>query len=559
SIQSKIKELSDKEKEMSQEISELKLSLKSNEYKVETLSKELGNYSKDITSISLILDDLKLDNRFDCELKLIDKTSLLKSELFNLELKINELNSKLKDLENNEGLSLANELIDNFELVLDVYPSAMLGRDFIKSLSIEDKDIYLSKTTLIPYSIVLNDQDYKALLKNSSLQEKMGDFLTPIINLTAIKSNSRIDTSIMYFNTLSKEVFIDEDRRLEEISKLEKELLKEENTYTKLEEELKATEKQLKDISLVNSKYDDNFEEAKNKELLDLKENTSTIEKDIEYKNKSLLDLDEEKSKLDKDIEDIRKKIIEHEEFLKRETSKINAYIDDLQEDTLINNLNTENLNKLNSKVELYLANKVAKKECEESKNKLNEDINAKLKSIESLKLNINTVNLEIASIKATRFQLEEVKKEKENLKAENTLKLKEVDRYKKEIPDGTKEKETNLSVEELREQVDIFNRNYKKEFSQIEELEKEIKHTKDNISRKKVEIESIKVSFEELDSRADMIIYNDINIFNSISKRLDSINAQIDELNKSIESTNTKKIQTETTIDNKTLDMNSI
>ena len=557
--QDEIKQKFVEEKELSKEISELKAAKKSNDYKVDSIIKDLEEYKNSLSSISNILNEVDTENRFECEIKLSNEVSTLKNELFSLDRKIADLDSKLVDLNNNEGLSLSEELLRNFDIISNVYASALLGRDFIKELSMNEKDFYLSKTTLIPYGVILNEQDYESLLKNKTIQDRMGDSLTPIINLAAIKNVDKLDESTIYFNTLSKDVFIDEDRILEEIKKVELEISKQRKIYSDINEELLIKENNLKSISVLNAKYSSDYEELQARKVTEYKKCNNSIKENISIKEESLLALENESKELELMIEGIREQISKHENYLKLELSNVNKLIDNLQEDNINNNAKIDILDKIKNKLNLYNSNNKQMLELNSKIEEFNNIILESYKSIEAFTLEIKDVKVKISSLESQNIELNELQKETENKKAENIVKLKEISSYKTEIPHNTKEKETDISADELRKQVKIFNRNYEKEYSQLEELESEIKDAYKNSSRKKLDIESLNVSFGELEDKSDTLIYNSIDVFNSINKRIEAANLEMDNIVELANDSTKRKIELETTIKNKYSDVNKI
>ena len=200
----------------------------------------------------------------------------------------------------------------------------------------------------------------------------MGDFLTPIINITAVKNLNKLDDTTVYFNTLSKEAFIDEDRILEEIKKVELELSKLEKQHHVVKEKLQSKEKQLKEVSIVNAKYEHNFEQIKSQEVLSYKDNNASIEKDIDYKNNLLIKIEEDRKSLDSNISAIKEQISKHELYLKEEIGKINTSIDNLQQDTLDNKSKLDILNKIENKADIFISNTKVLSECREQINLLN-------------------------------------------------------------------------------------------------------------------------------------------------------------------------------------------
>lgn len=554
-----IKESFEEEKEISSRLNKLKSDVKSNDYKKEELIKVIDLYKEELDSIKIAMEETNSEDRFEHERALTLKVSNLKNEYFELNTKKSELDSKLIDLNNNEGLSLSKETFRCFELVEGLYASAVLGRDFIKSLPVTTKEQYLSKTTLIPYGILLNEQDYNSLIKNDSLKNKLGDYLTPIINMDAIKSIEKLDESVVYFNTLSKDVFIDEDRIQEEIKKLEVELSKIEKQLEALQNELLESEKSLKQVSIINIKYDIDFLETKTKELISYQDENSVIKKEIAFKEESLISVQEKRKNLENSISEIKEKIAKHEEYIKSEIKSINLKIDKLQNDTLLNNSKIELVKNIESKIEQYKNNVLKIEELNVDIDKFTLQIEESKENTEAILRENKDIEENISNLNLKALELEELKKEKDNDKSDKMLKLKEVLSYKSDVPVDTKELKTEISIDELREQVKVFNRKMEEEFSRIKELEDSIKDAKEQCLRKKSEIEALNISFEELEKKSDILVYNDTNTFNSIDKRIHAVKQELSISEENLKSSNENKAGIIATIKTKTIDANAI
>lgn len=558
-LETKIKDSFEEEKELLSRLNKLKSDIKSNDYKMEELIKAIDLYKEEVESIKEAIKETNSEDRFEHERVLNLKVSTLKNKSFELNTKKGELDSKLIDLNNNEGLSLSKETLKCFEIVEGLYSSALLGRDFIKSLPIATKEQYLSKTTLIPYGILLNEQDYNSLIKNEGVKNKLGDYLTPIINMDALKGIDMLDESVIYFNTLSKDVFIDEDRIQEEIKKVELELSKIEKEVENLHIELLESEKQLKQVSVINIKYDIDFSEVKTKELISYQDENAIIKKEIAFKEESLIAVQEKRKNIDNSIIEIKDKIAKHEEYIKAEIKNINAKLDNLQEYNLLNKSRVELVKNIGTKIEEYKndLSKIAELKLEIEK--YASQIEESKQSTEMLLSENRDIEENISGLNLKSLELEELKKEKDNSKADKMLKLKEVLSYKADIPVGTFEKETNISIDNLREQVKVFNRKMEEEFSRMKELEDNIKDAKEQCLRKKTEIESLNISFEELEKKSDVLTYNDPEVFKSIDKRIHAVKQEISTSEENLKASNDNKVRIVATIDTKTLDAKKI
>lgn len=540
-------------------LNEVNSSKNTNEYKIEELIKMLDTYKENIFSIKSIIDENNAEDRFDCEIILNAKVSELKNKLSEIMIIRKELDSKLIDLNNNEGLSLSKDTIKCYDMIASVYKSALLGREFIKSLPVTTKEQYLSKTTLIPYGVLLNENDYNSLIQNESLKNKMGDILIPIINMDCLKNTDSIDETIVYFNTLSKEVFIDEDRIQEEIKKIESKLSKLEKEIDSIEDELKIYENQLRKITSINLKYEAKFEDDKSNEVLKYQDLNRTLTDEIKAIEEKISSISKIKDEINKNIADTKDEIEKHEADIKSKIKNVNTNLDLYQKVLNMNSSKLEQSNIVSLKLKSYveIKDKISEntldiKKISDKKREFEENISLLQEEAKDIKDKMSALNLK-------NIELEELKKEKDSSKSDNILKLKEVLSYKLDIPVGTIEKETTLTIDKLKEMVKIVNRKIEKEFSEIKDLEDDIKEAVEHCERKKSEIESLNISFKLLDSKSETLTYNDSKVFNSIDKRINAVNTELESNIKELELVKVDEVKVSTTIQNKMTDAERI
>lgn len=158
------------------------------------------------------------------------------------ETKKKECEEKLSMLELSHGVVLSACARRQYKRVSDSYPSAVLGSSFLQSQSEDEKKALLERTTLLPYSILVDEVDFRKLVRDTKLRRTLEDEVLPIINQDALLEGEDLQASGITFTTKDVDYFMDVDLREKELRKLKKELVS-------LEQDLKDLEAQVKVVT----------------------------------------------------------------------------------------------------------------------------------------------------------------------------------------------------------------------------------------------------------------------------------------------------------------------
>ena len=128
-----------------------------------------------------------------------------------IDLKIMDIKEMLKNIESN-SIALSNDTKIIFNILKEKYPDSILGKDFLENLSLSEKKEYISSNELLPYSILLNSDDYKQFIKDKTILQNYFGSPVPIIDKDSLKNVVLMPQGITFTN---KDVsfFVDEDER----------------------------------------------------------------------------------------------------------------------------------------------------------------------------------------------------------------------------------------------------------------------------------------------------------------------------------------------------------
>lgn len=172
-----------------------------------------------------------------------DQISVLRESATKRKRELEHAKKKLAAIEVGEGIVLTEGTLKQFEKVASKYPSALLGSIFLENKSLEEKKQLLEQTILLPYSILLSENDFKKLEKDMVLLRQLEGEVVPFINQSALVSGEMLKIEGLGFTTKDIAYFIDRELKEKEIKKLKKETLALVEAVKMLEENLEHLEK----------------------------------------------------------------------------------------------------------------------------------------------------------------------------------------------------------------------------------------------------------------------------------------------------------------------------
>ena len=200
---------------------------KSVESKIEEINNDIVNkennlstYNNELSKLSLVLNKYNNNDIYNLNSNLLELKFEKVNNLNALENEKSTLEMELEKLKSNKGLVLKGRIEECYLKIKSKYPNALLGVDFLKGLSVNEKKSYLDKTdSLIAYSILLSSNDFISLNKNLNLISDFKDDLVPIIDITSIKDDNKIDLKELYLTRRSSDEILDEEKIAKEIDK----------------------------------------------------------------------------------------------------------------------------------------------------------------------------------------------------------------------------------------------------------------------------------------------------------------------------------------------------
>jgi len=190
------------------------------------------NHAKEIISTIARDYDIHDFNSLKDELtEIYDEEHLRKSEL---EFTLNDLNKQIEIIREHGVYVFNNQLIDLYEHLKTKF-NAVLGSEYLKSLSKEVREEMLIKFRLLPYSILLPQSEYNSINANlNAIGKKFIDVMIPIVNMDAIRGNISLNTDGFTFPTRELDFHLSS---LENIEVFMSDLIhKKENSKLKLDE-----------------------------------------------------------------------------------------------------------------------------------------------------------------------------------------------------------------------------------------------------------------------------------------------------------------------------------
>lgn len=323
----------------------LKIKIEELNNEISEINNSLNIYKEELDNLSSILKKYNSETVYSLNKVLIESKTNKAIAINNLSNKQQLLEQELEKLKSNKGLVLKDTIEECYFKIKERYPNALLGVDFLKSLSESDKKMYLEKTdSLIAYSILLSSEDFVFLNRNSNFISKYKDELIPIMNIDSMKTRDKIELNDLYLTRRSTDEILDEDRINREIERKKiaienviVEITSEREMLLDLESDLdkinqfimKYNETYMKDLLEEIDTKSNNVEDLSNKEaniekeVSNLKElqitnehNRTEISKFINNLNNSIKKIDIFKENMDNSLDVINKSYEEHQSVL---------------------------------------------------------------------------------------------------------------------------------------------------------------------------------------------------------------------------------------------------
>lgn len=269
--------------------------IEENEVIVDDLIKEVSSTDQQIKETenninSLNIEKVKRDMEYNIEREKLEVAANLYKKceaLFEIYgcSSVEELNSKLSDklakneksriiitddiskcksiistLENHK-ITLNKDTMNIYSILKGRFSNTLLGLDFISSLDIKEKEYFIKMNNLIPYAVLLEDNDYKKFIEDKDLLDNYYGSAVPVI------SKKTLEEVIIYpkgVTFTSKDIdFYTNEEKIGRL-KLEK------------EEELKSLEIKLKEVKDIISSLNNDIKPVR--EFIDRYINKSTLE-----------------------------------------------------------------------------------------------------------------------------------------------------------------------------------------------------------------------------------------------------------------------------------------
>ncbi len=121
--------------------------------------------------------------------------------------------NKLEFLEQNDFYIPHEKIVSFFEKIEKKFPNILKGIDYLESQSEEEKKILLAHYPLLPYSLVLLEDDFNRLKEIKNLfEEDFCDHPFPLINLDTVRKGEKLLSESIVFLCGNDEIFIDKNR-----------------------------------------------------------------------------------------------------------------------------------------------------------------------------------------------------------------------------------------------------------------------------------------------------------------------------------------------------------
>ncbi|GEM_PF-2494131 len=228
------------------------------EYKIESEKLEVAaNLYEKCEALFEIYDCSSVE---ELNFKLSDKIAKNEESKITITDNISKCKSIISTLQNHK-ITLSNDTMNIYSILKGRFSNVLLGLDFISSLDIKEKEYFIKMNSLIPYAVLLEDNDYKKFIEDKDLLDNYYGSAVPVI------SKKTLEEVIIYpkgvtFTSKNIDFYTNEEKiaRL----KLEK------------EEELKSLESKLKEVEDIILSLNNDIKPVK--QFIDRYINKSTLE-----------------------------------------------------------------------------------------------------------------------------------------------------------------------------------------------------------------------------------------------------------------------------------------
>ncbi len=472
-----VKELGSDVAKTKEEIEELRKVTSDSLVKLERLKGEKKLLNKDIDENEKKISNYQsLKEQIDSLALNYEKTDIisLKDELTNnlnneyskkveTETSIKDIDRQLKIIEQ-YGIYIFNEkLIEVYNHLKGKF-SAILGSEYLKEFSVDERKNLLMRCKLLPYSIMLPQSEYSKIKNDIDIIGKKNmDTMIPIINWDAIKQDEVLNSKNIVFPTRDIDFCL---KTLDDVDDFKAELIKKKE---RKEENLAQLESAINIYQAYLTKIDGFLEE---------------------YPREIVDELFQKKSDLSKSLN-----ILKDEQKHLEEKQRYNGQ----RTKALLNKL--PNLESQESKLKKILEILKKIKELNESISKCEENLNSNKLLLDKV---IKEINVENEQKEEWAYKLEALREEE----SENKRRIEDTSSELSKLVEFDISVETNIegkTIETIRKQYEVYNNKYKQEVSNISKIHKELEELKEKMDkcREKIEIDGYSIDLISKDDSA--------------------------------------------------------
>lgn len=281
---------------------------------IESLVDAASACNEMLNNKKFLIEKYNEDNMYSLEEVLDDQIRTAEYDIKDKEKSLKDLEEELERLEANEGLVVSKEIINCYNMLKAKFDNVLLGLDFIKMLTQEEKEIYLDKTdSLIAYSILLPNSDYDKVIKNESLLKNFKDSLVPIINIDKLRENNISVGDGLYISHRCKAEILDEDKIAALIEEKREEVVKFKYGLSECVQHLNDLKNDYSSVIDFTRKYSKDFltenmikQEKVNEQIVSLDEEITAIIEKIELNKKEKESIVVKVNSLEKTREEVK-------------------------------------------------------------------------------------------------------------------------------------------------------------------------------------------------------------------------------------------------------------
>ncbi|MBU3160063.1 hypothetical protein KPL37_09890 [Clostridium frigoris] len=577
----KIKQNKDSLDSLSEQNSNYKIDITKNEEKITSIQGKIvernsftQKYDIDKIKVNKLLEVYEAQDVLSLSNSLESKYKELLKAIFAQEQKLQQSLDYYTQLDEDKPMPTTKEILKVKEYINRNYnEDGILGIEYLKDLSIEEKETLLSKIPFLPYCIIVT-YNFNKLLKDEKFKDcDFGNYAIPIVSLDTIKDGLDFKIDGLIFAVKDKSKFINLEKIKEEKDKIEKEIseirdnldllkrneetLKIDNTYIKefkfsydnkiegIKEDyakLSIEKLSLENERIICSKAIDGLElKIKNINLqnIDLENKLTILEKDLKNINELKIDLDNldlEENIFRKFVESLNSFKLEHMETQKQmiiEESKqkneleVNSHlkieIDEVNDEwtkmykTYYKNHKYEELNITDDEIDAkFRGSKTALEEK-------NSDIKDKDQLLQNYQNNMDKDKSEIDNREYSIEELYELKKRNEILvtKKEELKRLKEehkILKEKQELVNKEVQKYT-LARSSIGGKIELLEDSFSKNFGEyvaieievfkFQQFEEDNTRKREKLALKKAELLTLQIKINKVIEKLKAIIVN--------------------------------------------------